>query len=478
MSFYQRHAGTSESDSECADSPKSGGAVVLADEFDHTANKVASSTKKTGDSGWGDWLDSDEGGSSSDEGNASEDESESDDSQPDPDVVLAKDPRAFQTVSVASAIVPAAPAAAPAAAMAMPVAVSPVTLSAGQKALVKFAVGHYLDDNELINSAMHAYENMQDEVSHNDHQVALRCAEAALREAHSAEHGEFEHLSANPFKAINYFRLGITGVLRTKASLSTTSQLLERQQFTAVAAELSHRKGGPFTFFAPDNAAWTKVGDAALTDLESVGKQRVLQTALLNHLVKRGVDPDKIVGGVSLISAADSRYTLVKEGKRLTIKTINGGVIQVLDVIRTFNGRVFVIDQVLVPDTLQPDSRGFLDFKPVGTAPVPSPQTQLPPPIAPQNDSQYGAIPAFSDEQSKISFDAEFSDDDDDANDKLRVGAPIGFSTQNVAGKSKLGSAAAAPLQGFGGLPSLKSKSKAATTAAASSSSFSSLLKQ
>lgn len=477
MSFYQRHAGTSESDSECTDSPKSGGAVAPADEFDRTANKLTASTKNTGDSGWGDWLDSDEGGSSSDEGNASEDES--DDSQPDPDVVLAKDPRAFQTVSVASAVVPAA-----AAAVAMPVAVSPVTLSVGQKALVKFAVGHYLNDNELINSAMHAYENMQDEVSHNDHQVALRCAEAALREAHSAEHGEFEHLSANPFKAINYFRLGITGVLRTKASLSTTSQLLERQQFTAVAAELSHRKGGPFTFFAPNNAAWTKVGDAALTDLESVGKQRVLQTALLHHLVKRGVDPDKIVGGVPLSSAADSRYTLVKEGKRLTIKTINGGVIQVLDVIRTFNGRVFVIDQVLVPDTLQPDSRGFLDFKPVGTAPVPSPQTQLPPPIAPQNDSQYGAIPAFSDEQAKISVDAEFSDDDEDAtaaNDKLRVGAPAGFSTQNVAGKSKLGSVTAAPLQGFGGLPSLKSKSKAATTAAAaasSSSSFSSLLKQ
>ena len=115
----------------------------------------------------------------------------------------------------------------------------------------------------------------------------------------------------------------------------------------AVAAGLADTlaNGGPFTVFAPTDAAFAKLGDATIAELlQPANKERL--TAILKHHVVAGrvpaaqavkLDRAKTIGGTEL--------QLAVHGKTLTV---GGANVTQADVIAG-NGVIHVIDAVLLP---------------------------------------------------------------------------------------------------------------------------------
>ncbi|MFC6618916.1 fasciclin domain-containing protein [Deinococcus radiophilus] len=119
------------------------------------------------------------------------------------------------------------------------------------------------------------------------------------------------------------------------------STLLSAVQAAGLTQELA--SGGPYTVFAPTNAAFAKVPQAQLNALLNDREQ--LRAVLLYHVV-----PGKVTSGqvVNLDSATTAN------GADLDIMT-NGGKVMINDAtvtkadVQASNGVVHVIDTVLLP---------------------------------------------------------------------------------------------------------------------------------
>ncbi len=100
---------------------------------------------------------------------------------------------------------------------------------------------------------------------------------------------------------------------------------------------------GPFTVFAPTDAAFAKVPKATLTSLAR--NKAKLRAVLLYHVVK---------GKVTAAQAMKLRSAKTLEGKSLSIrvsggKVIVGGATVVKADVMASNGVIHVIDKVLIP---------------------------------------------------------------------------------------------------------------------------------
>ncbi|MEP7208738.1 MAG: fasciclin domain-containing protein [Casimicrobiaceae bacterium] len=100
---------------------------------------------------------------------------------------------------------------------------------------------------------------------------------------------------------------------------------------------------GPYTVFAPTDAAFAEIPKAQLDAL--LADKKMLTMVLTYHVV-----PGKVM-------AADVKAGQVKsvEGQNLTITTANGGVmVDKADVVKTdiiaSNGVIHVIDKVMIPN--------------------------------------------------------------------------------------------------------------------------------
>ena len=114
---------------------------------------------------------------------------------------------------------------------------------------------------------------------------------------------------------------------------------------------------GPFTVFAPTNAAFDKLPDGTLATLLESENQGQLQAVLTYHVVA-GEAPASAV--VSMIEEGNgSAQVETVQGQMLTL-TLNGGSVMVEDAngnsatvtaadVMTSNGVVHVIDSVLLP---------------------------------------------------------------------------------------------------------------------------------
>ena len=130
---------------------------------------------------------------------------------------------------------------------------------------------------------------------------------------------------------------------------------------TAVkAADLAETlsSDGPFTVFAPNNAAFSKVDKATLTTLLKPENKSALAGILTYHVV------------AGKLTAADVAAALKKEGGMVTLETVNGAPITVMqkdgkiwlkdqkgnssEIIATdvmaSNGVIHVIDTVVMPE--------------------------------------------------------------------------------------------------------------------------------
>ncbi|MBL7782508.1 MAG: fasciclin domain-containing protein [Saprospiraceae bacterium] len=116
---------------------------------------------------------------------------------------------------------------------------------------------------------------------------------------------------------------------------------------TAVkAAELVDvlSNAGPFTVFAPTNAAFDKLPAGTVTDLLKPDKKETLQDILQYHVAVAVYKPEMFQDGQVINMANGGNVTIgVKDGK----VTVNGA--HLLASVPASNGIVHVIDEVLLP---------------------------------------------------------------------------------------------------------------------------------
>lgn len=102
---------------------------------------------------------------------------------------------------------------------------------------------------------------------------------------------------------------------------------------------------GPFTVFAPNNAAFAKLPPGALEDLLKPENKKKLAAILKNHVIE------------GKVMAADVKSGMVRtlEGKKVEVAVENGkvgfgGARVIATDIKASNGVIHVIDTVVMPD--------------------------------------------------------------------------------------------------------------------------------
>ena len=102
---------------------------------------------------------------------------------------------------------------------------------------------------------------------------------------------------------------------------------------------------GPFTVFAPTNAAFDALPAGALDDLVKPENQRKLRDILEYHVLLGVYKPEDFVNGRNL-GTADGRSVTVTVTEDGSV-TINGA--KIIGTVPASNGIIHVVDQVLLP---------------------------------------------------------------------------------------------------------------------------------
>lgn len=131
--------------------------------------------------------------------------------------------------------------------------------------------------------------------------------------------------------------VSIADTIAAKPELSTLSGLVVKAGLTDTL-----KGAGPFTVFAPSNAAFAKV---PAKTMEELGKDPAKLKAVLTHHVVPGkvMAADVKNGNVKSVNGAN--LALSKAGDFVTV---DDGVVQTADLSAT-NGVVHVVDSVLTP---------------------------------------------------------------------------------------------------------------------------------
>ncbi len=116
---------------------------------------------------------------------------------------------------------------------------------------------------------------------------------------------------------------------------------------------------GPFTVFAPTDAAFAALGGAVPTDAD------LLANVLLHHVVSGRFDSAAVVGDGTLTTLANTTLTVDATGSPITI---NGFALsETLDV-EASNGIIHVVDEVIVPPTILEAAAATSDLSTLVTA--------------------------------------------------------------------------------------------------------------
>jgi uncharacterized surface protein with fasciclin (FAS1) repeats len=114
---------------------------------------------------------------------------------------------------------------------------------------------------------------------------------------------------------------------------------------------------GPFTVFAPTNAAFNKLPNGTVETLLKPENKKMLQSILTYHVVAgkwNAADIAKAIkdgkGTAEVTTVQGGKLWLMMEGKNLVIKDEKGGksVVTIADVNQS-NGVIHVVDTVLMP---------------------------------------------------------------------------------------------------------------------------------
>ena len=127
------------------------------------------------------------------------------------------------------------------------------------------------------------------------------------------------------------------------ANHSTLLQLLRASGLLKQAEDK-----GPYTVFAPTNAAFSELPDGELSELLlPASKQRLIQF-LAYHVVKGRLTSDRLKDGQSLMNLTGQILVVHKQGNAMTVKDGRGTVAEVLQAdVRATNGVVYSVNRVL-----------------------------------------------------------------------------------------------------------------------------------
>jgi uncharacterized surface protein with fasciclin (FAS1) repeats len=132
-------------------------------------------------------------------------------------------------------------------------------------------------------------------------------------------------------------------VVKVAISSADHTTLVKAVQAADLVNVLSN--AGPFTVFAPTNAAFDKLPAGTIADLLKPEKISDLQNILQYHVAVAVYKPDMLRDGMKLSMAnGDDVLISVKDGKI----TLNGNV-HVVATVPASNGIVHVVDGVLLP---------------------------------------------------------------------------------------------------------------------------------
>jgi uncharacterized surface protein with fasciclin (FAS1) repeats len=101
---------------------------------------------------------------------------------------------------------------------------------------------------------------------------------------------------------------------------------------------------GPFTVFAPMNAAFDKLPAGTVETLLKPENKAQLKTVLLHHVMVSAYEEKDFTDGASLAMLDGGPTTVKREGDAITI---DGA--KIVAAVRAGNGWVYVVDAVLVP---------------------------------------------------------------------------------------------------------------------------------
>jgi uncharacterized surface protein with fasciclin (FAS1) repeats len=131
-------------------------------------------------------------------------------------------------------------------------------------------------------------------------------------------------------------------VVKTAMASPDHSTLVKALQAAEYVDVLSN--AGPFTVFAPVNAAFDKLPPGTLTDLLKPEKKDDLRNILEYHVYIGVLKPEMLTNGQTFGQANGSNISItVKDGKTM----VNGANITAS--IPVSNGIIYVIDAVLLP---------------------------------------------------------------------------------------------------------------------------------
>lgn len=101
---------------------------------------------------------------------------------------------------------------------------------------------------------------------------------------------------------------------------------------------------GPFTVFAPTNAAFEKLPAGTVDDLLKPENKAKLQNILEYHVYVGAIKEEYVQDGMTLNQVNLDNVTLNKKDGKITVNGAN-----VLGVAKASNGVVYIIDAVLLP---------------------------------------------------------------------------------------------------------------------------------
>ncbi|OGX84728.1 fasciclin domain-containing protein [Hymenobacter glacialis] len=110
------------------------------------------------------------------------------------------------------------------------------------------------------------------------------------------------------------------------------------------------KSAGPFTVFAPSNAAFDKLPAGTVASLVTPEMKPTLTKVLTYHVVPGRLTAANLTAGQVLTTVQGEQLTVMKNGNGVMIRDAKGGMatVTIADVISS-NGVTHVIDTVLMP---------------------------------------------------------------------------------------------------------------------------------
>lgn len=137
----------------------------------------------------------------------------------------------------------------------------------------------------------------------------------------------------------------LAGSLASATDFSTLQTALQAAGLADKAKE-----AGPFTVFAPSNAAFDKLPAGTVQTLTQPANKAMLQGILAYHVVSGNVMAADLKDGQTIKTVAGGTLTVRKKGTAVMLVDAKGGSAMVTTAdIQATNGTVHAIDSVLMP---------------------------------------------------------------------------------------------------------------------------------